>query len=287
MPGTPSFKRDHLPSVFRRYRESDPDSALVKESFEMNAQSWGCVFNTFRGLDGSYLDHLRVEFGHPRFFAVGPLCLNRSDSDPDGGSEVLKWLDQWEEDGSVLYVCFGSQKVLSKEQVEALGLGLERSGARFIWVVKDGYGFLPDGFEDRVSGRGLVATGWVPQVEILGHRAVGGFLSHCGWNSVLEAVVAGVVILGWPMEADQFVNARLLVDDVGVAVRVSEGTDYVPDPDELGRVIAGSMVGDSLQKRRAEVLREEAVKGVGKGGRSSKELDDLVEALMKLGVGEE
>lgn len=253
----------------------------------MNARSWGCVFNTFRGLDGSYLDHLRAEFGHARFFAVGPLCLDRVDSDPDGGSEVLRWLDEWEEDGSVLYVCFGSQKVLSKEQIEALGLGLERSGARFVWVVKDGYWFLPDGFRDRVSGRGLVVTGWVPQVAILGHRSVGGFLSHCGWNSVLEAVVAGVAILGWPMEADQFVNARLLVEDVGVAVRVCEGADSVPDPDELGRVIAGSMVGDSLQKRRARVLREEAVSAVGKGGKSSKELDELVEALMELGVREE
>ncbi|KAK7275050.1 hypothetical protein RIF29_16157 [Crotalaria pallida] len=282
LPGTPSFNCDHLPSIFRRYRESDPESELVKESFAANAKSWGCIFNTFRELDGMFLDHLQHEFGHPRFFAVGPLCSNRVESDPSEGSEVLKWLDKWEEDGSVLYVCFGSQKVLSKQQIKALALGLEYSEARFVWIVKEDNGSLPDGFEDRVSGRGLVVKSWVPQVAILGHRVVGGFLSHCGWNSVLEAMMAGVAILGWPMEADQFVNGRLLVENVGVAVRVCEGADSVPDPNELGQVIAASMIGDSLQKRRAKVMKEEAIKAISEGGNSSKELDKLVNALINL-----
>ena len=65
----------------------------------------------------------------------------------------------------------------------------------------EGFGLVPEGFADRVSGRGLVVTGWAPQVAILSHRAVGGFVSHCGWNSVLEAMTSGVVIVGWPMEA--------------------------------------------------------------------------------------
>ncbi|MCI69830.1 UDP-glycosyltransferase 89A2-like, partial [Trifolium medium] len=81
-----------------------------------------------------------------------------------------------------------------------------------------------------------------------------------------EAVVAGVGILGWPMEADQFVNARLLVEDMGIAVRVCEGEDSVPDPDELGRVISGIMSEDSPQKRRAKLMKEEAVGAVSKDG---------------------
>lgn len=88
--------------------------------------------------------------------------------------------------------------------MEALAFGLEQSGIRFVWVVKsvstekmaDGYGVIPDGFEDRVSGRGMVIKGWASQVLILSHPAVGGFLSlNCGWNSLLEGVVAGVMIL--------------------------------------------------------------------------------------------
>lgn len=283
--------------MFLRYRESEPESELVRESLVANAASWGSIFNTFRALEGPVLDHVGTESGCQRVFAVGPLGSDRVDPNPGGGSEVLRWLDQWEEDeGSVLYVCFGSQKLMRKEQMEALAFGLERSGCRFIWVVKaamtaeqaeEGYGKVPEGFENRVAGRGIVVKGWVPQVAILGHRVVGGFLSHCGWNSVMEAMVAGTAIVGWPMEADQFVNARLLVEELGVAVRACEGADSVPDPDELGRVISRVMGVDSPQKERAELMRGEAVKAVSEGGSSSKELDQLVEALLQLGVKQE
>lgn len=293
--GTPSFKRDHLPSLFRRYVESDPESEFVKESFISNDESWGFVINTFRALEGGYLDNIQGQFGNRRLFAVGPLGYDRVGSDLEDGSDVLRWLDRWDEDGSVLYVCFGSQKLMRRDQMEALAFGLERSGIRFVWVVKvpstveqieEGYGLVPEGFEDRVSGRGIVVKGWVPQIAILGHRVVGGFLSHCGWNSVLEAVVAGVGILGWPMEADQFVNAKLLVEDMGVAVRVCEGMDTVPDPNKLGRVISSIMSGDSPQKKRAKLMKEEALGAVSKDGVSSKELNELVHALQQLGVKE-
>jgi hypothetical protein len=295
--GMPSFKHEHLPSIFRRYIESDPDSEFVKESLASNGESWGFVINTFRALEGPYLDQIQAELGSSRrVFAVGPLGYNgvRGRAEIEDRSEVLRWLDRWDEEGSVLYVCFGSQKLLKKEQMEALAFGLERSGTRFVWVVKvpsmeeqiEGYGSVPDGFEDRVSGRGFVVKSWAPQEAILGHRVVGGFLSHCGWNSVLEAVVAGVVILGWPLEADMFFNARLMVEDMGMAVRVCEGGDFVPNPDELGRVISEVMSGDTPQKRRAKLMKEEAVGAVRKDGSSSKELDEFVKALQQLGVKE-
>lgn len=300
IPGTPSFKEEHLPSIFRNYKQNDPDSETVKEGKLANIASWGCVFNSFHALEGPYLDYLRRKLGHPRVFAVGPLSLrgtgngvNQGKPNPESNSDVFNWLDGCP-DGSVLYVCFGSQKLLKREQMEALAAALERSDTRFVWVVKAGSALqveegreaIPDGFEDRVSGRGLVIKGWAPQVGILGHRAVGGFLSHCGWNSVLEGLVAGVMILGWPMEADQFVNAKLLVDDKGVAARVCEGADSVPDPDELGRVIASSMSVNSPIKERAMKLRDEALESVSHVGRSSKDFDELVEALTKLGGNE-
>jgi len=290
IPGTPSFKRDHLPSVFLRYRESDPDAEFVKESFLCNDAAWACVFNTFRALESTYLDHIRAELGHSRVYAVGPLGLSRAENSSTG-SEVLSWLDAFEEEGSVLYVCFGSQKLLKKKQMEALALGLERSETRFVWVaptpskeqMEEGYGLVPDGFLDRVSGRGMVVTGWAPQVAILNHRVVGGFVSHCGWNSVSEAMVSGVVIVGWPMEADQFLNARLLVEERGVAVRVCEGADSVPDSNELSRVVKRVMSGESPEKRRAKLMRDEGVRAVSEGGDSSMEVDRLVEALVQLG----
>ncbi|XP_057751274.1 UDP-glycosyltransferase 89A2-like [Arachis stenosperma] len=298
--GAPSFRNEHLPSLLRLYKESESESEFVRESMIANTtKSWGYIFNTSRALEGPYLEHVSKIMGHSRVFGVGPLCLigvgggfNRVDRSPNTGSgNVLEWLDGCEEDGSVLYVCFGSQKLLRKELMEALAAGLERSGTRFVWVVKEattaehvekGYGSVPDGFEDRVLGRGLLVRGWAPQVSILGHRAVGGFLSHCGWNSVLEAVAAGVALLGWPMEADQFVNAWWLVEVMGVAVMVSDGADSLFDPDDMGRVIHQSMGADSIQKERSKALREEAIKAVGDSGSSSKELHELVEALKQL-----
>ncbi|KAH7834070.1 hypothetical protein Vadar_012459 [Vaccinium darrowii] len=297
LPRSPGFNADHLPSVYRVYRESVPDLEFLRDGFLANIESWGAVFNSFDELEGEYLDHLRKEMGHGRVWGVGPLSLpggdetmGRVNPDESPGGGVLSWLDGCP-DGSVVYVCFGSQKLLNRDQMEALALGLERSGIRFVWVVKsvsaqqmaDGYGLIPDGFEDRVSGRGIVMKGWAPQIPILSHRAVGGFLSHCGWNSLLEGVVVGVMILAWPMEADQFVDARLLVEDLGAAVRVCEGGDSVPDSVELARIVAESMSGNTDQKVKAKELRERAIQAVKIGGSSWKALEGLVTELAQLG----
>ncbi|OMO72219.1 UDP-glucuronosyl/UDP-glucosyltransferase [Corchorus olitorius] len=297
--GSPVFKQEHLPSLFKRYVKSDPDWEFVKDGMIANGKSWGCVFNSFDALEAEHVRCFQTQVRHGRVFSVGPLSLTGPDVSGRGysgsGSNpndqmVLSWLDGCS-DGSVLYVCFGSQKLLKKEQMEALAVGLEKSGTRFIWVVKpgtaqqheDGYGVVPDGFEERVAGRGLVIKGWAPQVLILSHKAVGGFLSHCGWNSVLEGIVDGVMILGWPMEADQFVNARLLVEEMGVGVRVCEGDDSVPDSDELGRVIAESMSDGGGLKLRAKELKEKALAAVSNGGSSIKDMDRLVAEINKLG----
>lgn len=299
LPRSPSFTREHLPSLFLRYRESEPSWQIVKDGIIANFSSWASVFNTIDGLEAEYLDYLKKIMGHGRIFAVGPLNLvgvpDRSAHDSAlsvANNGIMQWLDQCP-DGSVLYVCFGSQKILKQAQVDALAIGLEQSGVHFIWVVRpitaqqlaDGYGTLPDGFEKRVSGRGLIVKGWAPQVSILAHRAVSGFLSHCGWNSVLEAIVAGVMILGWPMEAEQFVNARLMVDYLGAAVRVAEGTDTVPDSALLAKVIGESIGKDIIEIIRAKELQSTALKAIGNGGSSRKDIDGLVNELSQLQVG--
>ncbi|MBA0698389.1 hypothetical protein Goari_021879 [Gossypium aridum] len=152
--------------------------------------------------------------------------------------------------------------------MEALANGLEKSATRFIWVVKSGT---------------TQQQGWALQGLVLNHKAVGGFLSHCGWNSVLEGIVGGVMILAWPMEADQFLNARLLVDNIGVGVRVCEGADSVPDSDELGRAIAEFMTEGGGMKAKEKDLKEKALAAVSHGGSSMKDLDRFVEELGQLG----
>ncbi|TYH39636.1 hypothetical protein ES332_D12G191100v1 [Gossypium tomentosum] len=292
LPGSHVFKSHHLPSLFRLYKKSDPDWEFVKDLKLANTKSWGCVFNSFEAFEGEYMDYLKKKLSHDRIFGVGPLNLpgpGNLGSGSDLNEGLLTWLDGCPK-ASVVYVCFGSQKLLKRVQMEALALGLEKSGTRFVWVVKtgstqereDGFGNVPDGFEERVAGRGLVIREWAPQVSILSHEAAGVFLSHCGWNSVLEGIVGGVVILAWPMEADQFVNARLLVEDMGVGVRVCEGAGSVPEAGELSRVIGESMSEAGGLKDRAKELKEKALEAVSKEGSSVQDMGRLVGELRKL-----
>ncbi|KAK7281794.1 hypothetical protein RIF29_10074 [Crotalaria pallida] len=247
LPNSPRYPWCQVSPLFRSYvGDDDPDSVLLKDSFLGNIQSWGLVVNTFSELEKPYLDYLRTELGHDRVWAVGPLLPHPDDSSTAtkqrGGSssvsvnDVVSWLDQRQKD-KVVYVCFGSQTVLSNDQTVAIASGLEKSGVHFIWCMKGIEDNERDsclsGLEDRTAGRGLVIKGWAPQVMILRHKAVGAFLTHCGWNSVLESVVGGVSLLAWPMTADQFVNATLLVEELKVAKKVCEGEKTVPDSDEL------------------------------------------------------
>ncbi|CAM8970339.1 hypothetical protein QQ045_005460 [Rhodiola kirilowii] len=294
LPGRPVFKNEHLPSMVRRYNKSDPDWKFVKDSMTEGSTSWGLIFNSFHDLEGHYLDHCREKMEHHKVWAVGPLKLmnkpGKTTTLAGPRSDVLKWLDECP-DRSVVYVCFGSQKTLGREQMKALATGLELSGSRFLWAVKqatteaqmeEGFGSVPQGFEERVGNRGKVVRGWVSQEAVLNHRAVAYFLSHCGWNSVLEAVVGGVGLVAWPMEADQFVNAKILVEEMGVAVRVCEGADTVPDPNTLARTIAEALSGDQSLLSRAKDLSEKAHKAAGAGGSSAADLDRLVEDLKQL-----
>ncbi|KAL2546587.1 UDP-glycosyltransferase 89A2 [Forsythia ovata] len=296
MPNAPRFPWDQVPSLFRRYKEaeSDPSFEFLQNSMAANGLSWAFVFNTFYELENEYLEFLREKFGFQRIYSIGPLNLldgpeqMNVKSDSING-EVFSYLDGCP-DESVLYICFGSQKVLKKAQMEALANALEQSGVRFIWVAKPltaeqvaaGFGSVPEGYDQRVVGRGFIIRGWAPQVQILSHPAVGGFLSHCGWNSVVEAIAAGVMILSWPMEADQFVDAKLMVDYLGAAIRVCEGGDTVPDSDELAKKITESMSRGTTQRVRAKELRDKAMEAVKVGGSSDRDMDGLVKDLAQL-----
>ncbi|XXG63171.1 hypothetical protein AAC387_Pa05g1416 [Persea americana] len=300
LPNKPSFGYPHLPSVYRRCVElgsPGSDWEFMREGMIANTTSWGAAYNTFEAMEGAYLEHVREKGGHVRTWAVGPVFAGGVGSAGRGGSgtvadgDVISWLDECP-DGSVVYVCFGSEVLLTRVQMAGLAAALEKCGARFVWVVKvappghaaEEYGVVPDGFEERTAGRGLVIRGWAPQAAILGHPAVAAFLTHCGWNSVLEGLAAGVTLLAWPMGADQFVNARLLVEDTGVAVRVCEGLGTVPDSAELARAVAESLSGSRPERVRAMEMKKVALDAVKEGGSSYSDLDGLVKELSALAI---
>ncbi|KAL3748669.1 hypothetical protein ACJRO7_009842 [Eucalyptus globulus] len=297
LPDSPRFPWSHLPDVYRSYEAGDPEMERHREDALGNIESWGIVVNSFDGLERAYLDHLRKDLGHDRVWAVGPLLpaegdgssgpVDRGGPSEVSASEVLTWLDACP-GGSVVYVCFGSRAVLDQRQMDELAAGLERSGVRFILcarrssrgghVAAGDVGAVPEDFEARVAGRGLVIKGWAPQVAILRHRAVGTFLTHCGWNSTLEGLSAGTVMLTWPMGAEQFVNAKLLVDELGVGIRVGEKSEKIPEAAELARVLAESLRSDLPQRVRAKEMSGAARDAIN-GGSSDKDLSDFVRCV--------
>ena len=240
-------------------------------------------------------------------WSVGPVSLsNREASERfSRGNEAsidehycLTWLDSMEMN-SVVYACFGSLCTLSIEQIIEIGLGLEESGSPFIWIIrkqekssgKVEEWLAAEGFEERVRGRGVVVRGWAPQVMILSHPSVGGFLTHCGWNSTLEGVAAGVPMIAWPMFAEQFYNEKMVVDVLGIGVRI--GVESFADKQglvrrERVRSAVVELMGDRGMRERAEALARAATDAYEDEGSSflyvTLFIEDVVSANAEMAV---
>lgn len=290
VPGCPKYPWWQMSHDHRYFEEGDPNWEFLREIMLANGESWGHVFNSFTELERVYLDHLKKEMGHDRVWAIGPILpsndglmgsVNRGGSTSYQISELVNWLDS-KGDNQVVYICFGSQWTLMDKQVGALATALESSGVHFIWVLKEAdlKHISANDFEERVKGRGILIKGWAPQVFILNHRAVGAFVTHCGWNSVLEGLSAGVLLLTWPLGADQFTNAKLLVDMLGVAVRIfDDGTRDVPELTELTRLLAESVDNCSPEVRgKVKEMRIAASQAL-QGGSSTRDMDIFVQQL--------
>ncbi|KAF5740357.1 hypothetical protein HS088_TW11G00425 [Tripterygium wilfordii] len=198
---------------------------LMKAVVSSVANSYGFILNSFYELEHVFVDYWNSHYG-PKAWCVGPFCLadpqrvNRPE-EPQEKTTWKQWLDhKIDQGGSVLYIAFGTHAEISIEQIKEIAIGLEKSGVNFLWVIRNIEAELGQGFEERVKERGIVVRDWVDQREILEHESVQGFLSHCGWNSVLESVCAGVPILAWPVMAEQPLTARMVVEEMKVGLRV-------------------------------------------------------------------
>ncbi|CAJ2634472.1 unnamed protein product [Trifolium pratense] len=204
-------------------------------------KSHGFIINSFVELDGDeYVEYYEKIIGH-KAWHLGPASLvrkttqekaERGEKSTISVQKYLTWLNS-KQDNSVVYISFGTICYLPDKQLFEIASALETSGYDFIWVVPEKKGmeneseeekkkWLPKGFEER--NKGMIVRGWAPQVVILGHPALGAFLTHCGWNSVVEAVSAGVPMITWPVHSDQFYNEKLItqVQRIGVEIGVDE-----------------------------------------------------------------
>ncbi|GLJ23215.1 hypothetical protein SUGI_0438650 [Cryptomeria japonica] len=201
-------------------------------AYRHSLSSWKCL-----DLTDKYLKDRRCRTGKPS--PVTP-CFT--------------WLDR-QPTRSVVFVSFGSECLLTAQQLDALLFGLEESKIPFLCVLTGHVAAeLPQGFKDRIHGRGLVVTEWVPQLHILNHPSTGAFLSHCGWNSVTEGLRFGVPFVAFPIQYEQGLTARLIADELrmGVEVRRNEEDGYFTKED-IARAIRGVMVGEEGSRIKSNV----------------------------------
>ncbi|XP_010246964.1 PREDICTED: crocetin glucosyltransferase, chloroplastic-like [Nelumbo nucifera] len=304
LPGLPLLTGRDVPSFFL------PSSAftstvlslfeeLLHKLFEREPKPRVLV-NTFDALEREALgavDKLNM-------VGIGPLIPSafldgKDPSDKSFGGDLfncsadyIKWLNTKPE-GSVVYVSFGTVANLQQQQMKEIARGLLDSRRPFLWVIRTplmsseakeiGTEAIMDNIEE-LKREGMIVS-WCSQVEVLCHPSVGCFLTHCGWNSTLEGIVAGVPMVGFPQWSDQGTNAKLIEDvwKTGVRLRVKEGGEGgdLVDAEEIKRCLCMVMEGETGKEMRknAKNWRDLSLEAVKEGGSTDKNLRAFLEEI--------
>jgi UDP:flavonoid glycosyltransferase YjiC (YdhE family) len=195
--------------------------------------------------------------------------------------ECIKWLDS-KEPGSVIYVSFGSSTITTAEELVELAWGLADSKHNFLWIIrpdliKGDSAILPQDFLFETKEKGFVAS-WCPQEQVLNHPSIGGFLTHCGWNSMIESISAGVPMICWPFFGDQFANSRKSCNEWGIGLELRDG--FIRD--EVENIVNEILIGEKGKKVKKRVLewKKMAEEATGFDGSSSLNLNNLVNEVL-------
>ena len=298
VPGCPPFPIEDLFDPLKN-RKIDEYKWLLFHSSRFHLAA-GIFVNSWKELESvTYKaiteDPFFKQIPTPPVLPVGPL-IKGEEPLTARDIEYLAWLDKQPSD-SVLFVALGSGGTLTADQLTELAWGIELSHQRFIFVVRkptnssasaavftagsdigNPMTYLPEGFLERTQERGLVVPSWAPQVAVLKHPSTGGFLSHCGWNSTLETIINGVPLITWPLFAEQRMNATILAEQVGIAVKpvVKPGESLV-GREEVERVVRLVIEGEKGRdmRRRTGELKESAAKALEIGGSSHDALERM------------
>nr|A0A0K0PVL3.1 RecName: Full=UDP-glucosyltransferase 103; Short=UGTPg103 [Panax ginseng]AKQ76391.1 UDP-glycosyltransferase [Panax ginseng] len=298
----PSFANpvpaEFSPSIFL---EKDGRHDVLLSLYRRCREAKGIIVNTFEELEPYAINSLRMDSMIPPIYPVGPILnLNGEGQNSDEAAVILGWLDD-QPPSSVVFLCFGSFGSFPENQVKEIAMGLERSGHRFLWslrpCISEGETTLqlkysnlelPAGFLDRTSCVRKV-IGWAPQMAVLAHEAVGGFVSHCGWNSVLESVWYGMPVATWPMYGEQQLNAFEMVKELGLAVEIEvdyrneyNKSDFIVKADEIETKIKKLMMDGKNSKIRKKVkeMKEKSRVAMSENGSSYTSLAKLFEEIM-------
>lgn len=298
LPGLPPLTKNDIPSFLlptnQYYSSMNPTFKEHIQNLEQDPNP--CVLvNTFDALEEdsiSVVDNSKI-----KMISIGPLvpsafCDGHDLSDTAFGCDLLtqssrdyiQWLDR-KPDGSVIYVSFGSMVVLKKRQKEEILQGLVGSGRNFLWVIReDAEGEdLKAAIENELKGLEGLIVPWCSQVEVLCHRSIGCFLTHCGWNSTVESMVAGVPVVGYPQFSDQMTNAKMVEEvwrnGVRMEAAVDEEGEVVLGREEIRRcldVVMGSSSRGKEIRKCALKWKDLAMQAVKEGGSSYNNLKQFL-----------
>ncbi|KAK4437422.1 UDP-glucose flavonoid 3-O-glucosyltransferase 6 [Sesamum alatum] len=279
-----------------------PSSVFDKESGLLNfvkryRETQGIIVNTFLEFESHQIKSISDDEKIPPIYPLGPIVQlegDQTDEEKQSHREIFGWLDR-QPDSSVVLLCFGSKGFFDGDQVKEIAVALENSGHRFLWSLrkpplKEKIGFpgeyenpeevLPQAFLERTVEIGKV-IGWAPQMAVLSHPAVGGFVSHCGWNSTLESVWCGVPMAVWPLGAEQQANAFLLVKELEMAVEVKmdyrKESNVIVSAETIEKAIKQLMDLENGIRVKMVVLKEKSRMALMEGGSSYNYLKRFIE----------
>ncbi|PKI77378.1 hypothetical protein CRG98_002323 [Punica granatum] len=291
IPGMRNIRLRDIPS---HIRTTNPDSIMfdfMGEEAQNCLKSTAILFNTFDAFEHEVLSAIADKF--PDIYTIGPIPLmtHHIVHEPDlkavqsslwkEDMKCLEWLDKREPE-SVVYVNFGSVTVMTEQHLREFAWGLANSNCPFLWIVRKDIvmgdsATLPAEFSDEVKERGLLVD-WCPQYDVLKHPAVGAFLTHCGWNSVMESVCAGVPMICWPFFADQQTNCRYACTEWGTGVEV-DGDVRREEIESMVREVMGGEKGWEMRER-AQYWKKEAEAANSVGGLSRTAFDRFLKEVL-------
>ncbi|XP_011082325.1 7-deoxyloganetin glucosyltransferase-like [Sesamum indicum] len=294
MPGLENFRFKHVSSFIQTTNPNDYMLLFIKGEIEAISKASAIILYTFDALERDLLDTLAPLF--PPIYAIGPLqplvdqiSAKTAVSSMDfslwrADEECMEWLSS-KEQNSVIYVNFGSIAVLTPSQIQELALGLAESKKNFLWIlrpdlIKGNSGILPPDFTAETKDRGLIMS-WCRQEKVLNHPSIGGFLTHCGWNSVVEGITAGVPFLCLPQATDQPANCRSICGEWGIGLEISKNFKK----EEVGAAVRELLEGENgreMKKRAMDWKKQAAEATASPHGSSFLSLERLVkEVLLK------
>ncbi|KAF5803550.1 putative 7-deoxyloganetin glucosyltransferase [Helianthus annuus] len=293
VPGTETFlRRRDLPSFCRLDDVDNLVTKIIMKEARCVPRAHGLILNTFQALDETVLVHMRKLC--PDIYCIGPIHTlykslvttqsSVSNSLWEENATCLSWLDT-QVTRSVVYVSIGSMAMMTVEQLFEFWHGLVNSGKPFLWVQRPGsvigeydHNLVPKRLIDETKQRGFITT-WVPQEAVLAHSAIGGFLTHSGWNSTIESIIEGVPMICWPQNVDQQVNSRFVSEVWKVGIDIKDTCD---------RGIVEKAVRDVIDVRKTEfiestrMLAELGGQSVAEDGPSVMDLNRFIKTITTL-----